>query len=215
MPSIEWNRKWQHMIVDFAPSEEEPFFGDRWGDPGDEPLISVRKEFIEPYVRAGQNVVEIGAGGGRFTQFLLPAKHITIVDLNTAVFEYLRRRFAGLQEKFAYYQTSGYEIAAVPDESIDLVFTFDCFVHVEPEGILAYLQEIERILKPDGRAVVHYGDINKEIARENNGFSRMTEELMEELLRQTSLRVLKHDTRIMFHSNLVALEKSAFLQDRL
>ena len=79
---------------------------------------------------------------------------------------------------------------------------------MEPEGILAYLHEMQRILKPGAKAVVHYGDINKELARENQGFSRMTQAKMENLLKQTTLNVLTHDTEVMFHSNVVALQKA-------
>ncbi len=208
MPSIEWNRKWERMITEFEASDDEPHFGDRWGDPETfEPLLAVRKRFVDPYVRPGQTILEIGSGGGRLTQFLLDAARLIVVDLNLAVFEYLRGRFADHLDKIQFYQTSGYEMAGIPDASVDLVFTFDVFVHVEPEGIGQYLQEIERVLKPGGRAVVHYGDIRKKIARDNPGFSRMTQAKMEALLATTNLAVLKHDTEVMFHSNLVALEK--------
>jgi hypothetical protein len=67
--------------------------------------------------------------------------------------------------------------------------------------------EIERVLKPGGVAVVHYGEILKRIALDNPGFSRMTRSLMEELIAAANLRVLDHDDETMFHSNLVALTR--------
>lgn len=208
MPSLDWNRKWQQMITGFEPSEEEPHFGDRWGDPDSfAPLLEVRRRFVEPYVRPGLDVLEIGPGGGRFTQFLVGARRLIVVDLNPAACEYVRQRFPGAPIEGR--TTRGYDLPDVDDASLDLVFTFDCFVHVEPEGILAYLHEIERVLRPGGRAVVHYGDIEKPIARENPGFSRMTRARMDELIAETGLEVLEHDTEIMFHSNLVALARPA------
>jgi cyclopropane fatty-acyl-phospholipid synthase-like methyltransferase len=96
----------------------------------------------------------------------------------------------------------------IAEASVDLVFTFDVFVHLEPEGIGAYLHEIERVLRPGGTAVVHYGDVRKDIAAHNPGFSRMTRAKMEELIAETGLRVLDHDDLIMFHSNLVALRRA-------
>ena len=192
------------MISDFSPGAEEEHFGDRWGHPElFQPLLEMRRRFIVPYLVPGGTVLEIGAGGGRWTQYFRCAGQLIIVEFNPESFDYLRRRFPEL--RFKPYQTRGYEMAGVPNASVDLVFTFDVFVHLEPEGIQAYLIEIERVLKPGGVAVVHYGDIRKRTAAENPGFSRMTRAVMEELIAGTNLRDLDHDEETMVHSNLVAL----------
>jgi SAM-dependent methyltransferase len=210
MPSLEWNRKWGRMLDDFARDPgDEPHWGDRWGDPETfAPLIEVRRRFVDPYLRPGQVVVEIGGGGGRFTQYLLPsAARLVVVELNPEAFEHLRRRFPDAGERLQLRRTSGYELTAVADAAADLVFTFDVFVHVEPHGIARYLAEIERVLRPGGRAVVHYADKRKPIAAENAGFSDMDRERMEALLDATGLTVLEHDDEVMFHSNIVVLER--------
>ncbi|HKP12676.1 MAG TPA: class I SAM-dependent methyltransferase [Blastocatellia bacterium] len=192
------------MISGFSPEPDEEHFGDRWGHPESfQPLLEVRRRFIDPYFIPGSTVLEIGSGGGRWTQYFQPAGHLIVVEFNPESFAYLRHRFPDLP--FTAYQTGGYEMKGVATASVDLVFTFDVFVHLEPEGIGAYLIEIERVLKPGGVAVIHYGDIRKEIARENPGFSRMTRALMEQLIAATRLRVRDHDEEIMFHSNLVVL----------
>ncbi|MDT5063724.1 MAG: hypothetical protein QOH63_4183 [Acidobacteriota bacterium] len=204
MPSLDWNRKWGAMMSGFSPHEDEEHFGDRWGHPESfAPLLEVRRRFIDPYFIPGCTVLEIGSGGGRWTQYFRSAGQLILVEFNPESFNYLRHRFPDL--RFTPYQTSGYEMNGVETASVDLVFTFDVFVHLEPEGIKAYLIEMERVLKPSGIAVVHYGDISKDIARDNPGFSRMTRALMEELIAATRLRVVSHDEDIMFHSNLVAL----------
>jgi SAM-dependent methyltransferase len=206
MPSLDWNRKWGSMMSGFTPGADEEHFGDRWGHPDSfPPLLEVRRRFIDPYFVPGSTVLEIGSGGGRWTQFFQTAGRLFVVEFNPESFDYLRRRFPGL--RFDPYRTSGYEMEGVETASIDLVFTFDVFVHLEPDGIKSYLFEIERVLRDGGVAVVHYGDIRKEIARENPGFSRMTRPLMEELIAATRLRVLNHDEEVMFHSNLVALAR--------
>src|ERR1700733_6889738 len=206
MPSLDWNRKWGRMIAEFAPGDEEREFGDRWGEPESfAPLLAVRRRFIDPYFVPGGTAVEIGSGGGRWTQDLQSAAHPIVGEYNPEAFDYLRARFPGLA--FTPYRTSGYEMDGVASASADFVFTFDVFVHVEPEGIRAYLHEIERVLRPGGIAVVHYGDVRKPIAHENPGFSRMTRALMDEMIAETNLRAVDHDEQIMFHSNLVALRR--------
>jgi SAM-dependent methyltransferase len=172
------------------------------------PLLAVRRRFVEPYLSPGQIIVEIGSGGGRWTQYLLrQARQVIAVELNPESFDHLVRRFPEHVDRLRFYPTSGYEMAGIPTGSIDLVFSFDVFVHVEPDGIAQYLAEIERVLRPGGRAVLHYGDVEKPIARANPGFSRMTRARMEELIARTRLSVLDHDTETVFHSNLVALAR--------
>lgn len=208
MPDLDWNRKWGGMIAGFAPADAEPHFGDRWGDPETfGPLLEVRQRFLDPYFHAHETVLEIGAGGGRWTQYLVGARRLVVVEYNPESFPYLLRRFPGAP--LTLVQTTGAEMRAVADASIDFVFTFDVFVHLEPEVIGAYLREIERVLRPGGVAVVHYGDIRKDIALHTASFSRMTRPMMEELLAGTRLRVLDHDETIMFHSNLVAVQRPA------
>lgn len=209
MPSLDWNRKWGAMLAGFTPSREEEHFGDRWGDPRlMKPLLAVRRRFVEPYLAADQTIVEIGSGGGRWTQYLLRrARTVTVVELNPESFDYLVRRFPEHVDRLRFYPTSGYEMSGIPTGSVDLVFSFDCFVHVEPQGIALYLAEIERVLRPGGRAVLHYGDIEKPIACANPGFSRMTRARMEGLLARTRLTPLDHDAELLFHSNLVALAR--------
>lgn len=207
MPSLAWNRKWGAMIAGFEPSREEEHFGDRWGDPRLlKPLLAVRRRFVEPYLAPDQTIVEIGSGGGRWTRYLLRrARQVIAVELNPESFDYLARRFPDHAGRLRFYPTSGYEMAGIDAGSVDLVFSFDCLVHVEPDGIAAYLQETERVLRPGGRAVLHYGDVDKPIARANPGFSRMTRARMEALIARTRLTPIDHDSELMFHSNLVAL----------
>jgi SAM-dependent methyltransferase len=207
MPDLQWNRKWGGMIATFSPDEEERHFGDRWGDPETfGPLIEVRQRFLDPYVTLGMTVVEIGSGGGRWTQYLARARHLIAVEYNPESFLYLRQRFPNI--RLTSYQTTGAEMDGIDSASVDFVFTFDVFVHLEPEVISRYLLEIERVLRPGGVAVVHYGDVRKDIALHNPGFSRMTRQKMEALIAATGLRILDHDETIMFHSNLVALGRA-------
>jgi SAM-dependent methyltransferase len=206
MPDLYWNRKWGGMIAAFTPAEEERHFGDRWGDPETfGPLLEVRQRFLEPYFLDGMTVVEIGSGGGRWTQYFARAGHLIIVELNPEAFPYLRQRFPDV--RLTTYQTNGAEMHGVPDASVDFIFNFDVFVHLEPEVIADYLEEFERVLRPGGVAVMHYGDIRKDLALHNPAFSRMTRDEMTELIAATGLREIDHDEAIMFHSNLVALRR--------
>jgi SAM-dependent methyltransferase len=46
----------------------------------------------------------------------------------------------------------------LPDDSVDFVFSFDSFVHIDREIVDAYLGEIGRILKPGGKGFIHHSN---------------------------------------------------------
>jgi ubiquinone/menaquinone biosynthesis C-methylase UbiE len=196
-------------------------YGIQWGDPevrglryfiqrllrpsyGPGPLYKVVDRFIAPYVKSSSTVLEIGAGGGRWTRYLLAADRIICVDLNPEFFEVLKARFPG--SKLEFYQPVGCELEGLIDNSVDFVFTFGTFVHIEPEGIMQYLGQIQRVLKPKGIAVVHYAEKRKPLARDNPNFSDMTAEKMETM---APMPIIAHETRMLKHSNIVVFQKES------
>jgi len=224
VPSLEWNRKWAHEVSRHLRKGERRHYGDEWGDPAASPLRRwigvltgkrrfrtlhlVARRYIAPYVGPGKVCLEIGPGGGRWTQFLVGARELILVDLNPEFFEYLRQRFPAALSRMRFYQTSGYELGAVADASVDFVFSFGTFVHIEPEGIDAYLGELKRVLRPGGIAVLQYADKTKWPAARNPNFSNMTPDRMEALAAGRGFRVRAHDTALLLHSSIAVLSSS-------
>ena len=52
-----------------------------------------------------------------------------------------------------------------PDDSFDLVYLRSVFTHMTPAEVSNYLNQIRRVLKPDGRALVSYFLLNAESRR--------------------------------------------------
>lgn len=174
--------------------------------PGD--LSYVVKAYIEPNVTSGSTVLEIGPGGGRWTKYLLHARTIVLVELNPIFFDYLNDRFPGVKEKFRCYQTAGDELNGIESASVDFVFTFGTFVHLEPEVIQSYLQHIERVLRPGGMATLQYADKTKPAAQKIDIFSNMTAEKMEAFVTEIpTFRIITHNLRLLNHSNIIVLGK--------
>ena len=225
MPSIEWNKKaWTDHFKKFSSSKDMPYYGDCFGVtednflnyfikkhilkkniPGN--LAQVNKKYIKPYVGTDKVVLEIGSGGGRWTKYLVAAKKLVIVDLNSVFFPYLEKRFSESTGKMKFYHTSGYEMNGIDSDSIDFVFTFGTFVHIEPDGIFAYLAEIKRVLKPGAIAVIQYADKTKKRAQELKGFTDMNPGKMEEYIRAQELKLIEHNTRLMSQSNIAVMSK--------
>jgi SAM-dependent methyltransferase len=219
VPSLEWNRWWPQDLRKFRENSTEATYGIQWGDPsvrgwrylvqrllypsyGPGPLYKVVDRYICPYVEASSTVLEIGAGGGRWTRYLLAADRIICVDLNPEFFEVLKTKFRGA--KLEFYQPQDCELDGIADNSVDFVFTFGTFVHIEPKGIAQYLVDIRRVLRPAGVAVVHYAEKTKPAACGNPTFSDMTAEKM---VAMAPMPIIIHDIRLLKHSNIVVFKK--------
>lgn len=219
MPSLEWNRCWESDFRQFCDSNPDKTYGVQWGDPelrglryflrrlfhpsyGPGRLYKVVDRYIRPYINASCTVLEIGPGGGRWTRYLIPASQVICVDINPEFFDALRAMFP--HAKFEFYQPEGCDLQGLADESVDFVFSFGTFVHIEPEGIRKYLIEIRRVLRSEGTAVIQYAEKRKPEARNNPTFSDMTGDKMEAM---APMRIVAHDTRMLKHSNIVVFKK--------
>lgn len=227
MPTAEWNQRWVKGLRRFRRSDEDGHYGDHWGDPtvsslqyrwrrlrkrdnspGD--LSKVVKRYLRPHVTPDSVVLEIGPGGGRWTQFLIGARDIVLVELNDQFFRYLRKRFRKQRRKLRFYHTSGYELSGVESESIDFVFSFGTFVHIDPEGIDDYLGEIARVLHSGGAGTIQYADRDKPFLHtvpDFAGFSDMNAPSMEGLLAGHGFEIIEHDRALLDHSNVVVIRK--------
>lgn len=100
----------------------------------------------------GKNVLEIGTGNGaEGVMFALNGAYYTGVDLTDAALEATRRHFSvmGLTGTF---QKENAEHLSFPDGSFDWVFSHGVLHHTP--DIRAAIDEVYRVLKPDGRAIV-------------------------------------------------------------
>jgi SAM-dependent methyltransferase len=156
VPDIEWNREVWDQTHDW--SEE----GDEWsgmaahcGQPYEAWKKALVDQLLMPRV-ADKDVLEIAPGHGRFTTFIVPAaKSTTLVDLSQTCLDACHELF-GDDESVTYVLTDGTTLPGVPDASIDFVWSFDSFVHMEIPVIDAYLGEIARVLRPGGGFVLHH-----------------------------------------------------------
>ncbi len=156
MPDIEWNREVWDQAHDW--SED----GDEWsgmaaacGQPYEAWKSALIEEFLTPQVQ-GKDVLEIAPGHGRFSQFIVPsASSTTLVDLSQTCLDACQQLFAE-STNVTYVLTDGTTLPGVPDASMDFVWSFDSFVHMELPVIDAYLGEIARVLRPGGEFTLHH-----------------------------------------------------------
>ncbi len=126
----------------------------------------------------GGVVLEIGPGGGRWSEALHPrADRLLLVDVTERALHLCRERFAGAPN-VEYILTEGGTLPAVPNGSVDSIWSFDVLVHIAPLDVASYLDEIARVLRPGGVALVHH---TGRFSRGSGWGSPMTARLFENL----------------------------------
>jgi SAM-dependent methyltransferase len=177
-------------------------YGLEWGDPEVvEPLRFIRDRHVLPYVSPERAAVEIGPGGGRWTRYLLGFKTLYVVDYHPELLAELKRSFNRPNMKFV--RNNGCDFPGIEEGSVDFIFSFGCFVHLEASLIKAYLKNIGTILKRGGNAVIQYSDKSKIMAQLNAEFSDNTPERMRQMVSESGLQILEEDLTTMWHSSLI------------
>jgi SAM-dependent methyltransferase len=103
-------------------------------------------DFFQRYVAANATVLDLGAGYGEFINHVHASRKLAM-DLNPK----LKERVAPGVEVLLQNCTERW---AVPDQSLDVVFTSNFFEHLPDKGALKRtFAQIHRCLKPGGRLV--------------------------------------------------------------
>jgi SAM-dependent methyltransferase len=155
MPSIKWNECWN----DYAWVND----GDEWDGQAKychQPYEAWKASLVETFIQANlppsSVALEIGAGHGRWSPYLIQgAARVILVDMNPSCVAFCREKFSD-HAQVACLVNDGKSLPFIEDDSIDFVWSYDSFVHMEKEPIQSYLHEFSRILRPGGSAVIHH-----------------------------------------------------------
>jgi ubiquinone/menaquinone biosynthesis C-methylase UbiE len=134
-----------------------------WSDRGEEWTISpawkesVIKTILEAHIHEGGLILEIGPGAGRWSiELQKRATKLLGIDISeTSVIE-CRRRFASCAN-VEFKIGSGSDLDGVTDASVDAIWSFDVFVHINRSEFQCYAAEFARVLKPGGVGVIQHG----------------------------------------------------------
>jgi SAM-dependent methyltransferase len=97
-------------------------------------------------------VLEIGCGSGYWTNKIAPmCASMVAIDLIPR---------PNIDQKVIYIENDNqqFNCNSITTGSIDFVFSFGVFCHLSLSACELYLQDILRVLKPNGKALLMYGD---------------------------------------------------------
>lgn len=186
----------------------EAMYGLEWGDPETvEPLRFIRDRYVLPYVQPDAAILEIGPGGGRWTRYLVPCRRLYVVDYHAEILAELRRNLSA--PNMVFIKNNGTDFPGVPTGSLNFLFSFGVFVHLELDVIKSYHASMRATLREDANVVLQYADKNKIMAQMNAGFSNNDPETMRRLILEQGYRIVEEDLTSLWHSSVVRFTPAA------
>lgn len=179
--SIENNYKvWQGI-----PWEGANLMGESW-TPGPAWKQALIEEFCK-IIKPGGTILEIGPGGGRWTEFLQKlADRLILVDLSDKCIALCKERFESC-DNISYIVNDGADLSSIEPDSADYIFSFDCFVHMSPTDIEQYVSQIPRILKRGGTCIIDHGSKGAV----GGWRSSLTDETFRQILQRHGLKLMR------------------------
>jgi SAM-dependent methyltransferase len=131
--------------------------GDEWGRAAD--VDKIVEEYIYPYIDQNSVVAEIGVGGGRIAAKVADrCGALQCFDISPNMMERAKTHLAGRHNvNFTLLQKP--ELPSEATGTLDFVYSFDVFVHLDVHTMWRYFREFERVLKKNGHAFVHTANL--------------------------------------------------------
>ena len=143
--------------------------GDEWNDAAEIGIDCADGEIVGflddtlfgPFLGTVDVLLEIGPGGGRFTEVLLRrCRRLIALDTSPTMLELLRRRFRGTHLEPLRFDGRRIDL---PDGSVDAAFSYDVLVHLNHWEIFNLLRELRRVGRPGARLVLHHANTFSEL----------------------------------------------------
>jgi hypothetical protein len=130
--------------------------GDEW-TPSQEWKESIVRNVLRRWIPENGNILEIGPGAGRWTEILLPmSSRFWGIDISERCIAICRERFSSYS-KAEFYVTHGDDLARVPNDSVDALWSYDVFVHVNQCEFDLYACDFIRAMRSGAIGVIQHG----------------------------------------------------------
>jgi 2-polyprenyl-3-methyl-5-hydroxy-6-metoxy-1,4-benzoquinol methylase len=158
--------------------------------------LSIINGIMLKYIKGGSTILEIGPGAGRWTETLASlADSLILVDISKKCLELCKERFKN-HHNVKYDLTEG-TLDFIQDNSVDYIWSYDVFVHINPKDIRSYLHDIQRILKPRGYSIIHHSGQYDTKTREKGFRSYMTGELFASWVNENGMKLVEQNRELV------------------
>lgn len=168
-------------------------------------------ECLRKYVPTQKEILEIGPGAGRWTEVLKDRCSILhLADISKTCLDLCQERFKDAAN-IRYHQITDGTLKFLPENSLDGIWSYDVFVHINPTEIERYVKDFAKVLKPGGVGVIHHAgayptDRLKQATAA--GRSPMTGPFFAELVRRAGLVLLEQNTSLPhFEGDVISIFK--------
>jgi 2-polyprenyl-3-methyl-5-hydroxy-6-metoxy-1,4-benzoquinol methylase len=201
LPTREENRQIWQELYDWSSRGDE--WSQVWGGE-DMQWYAVLLPRIQTFVLDAdgcptrQTILEIAPGFGRWTKYLKNlCQKLILVDLAPKCIEACKQRFRSLSH-IEYHVNDGKSLVAVPDDTVDFVFSMDSLVHADEEVIEAYLNQLAAKLRPNGVGFIHHSNFGEfvesvEKIPDHNRARTMTAEKFKSMAEAANLKCLSQE----------------------
>ena len=105
------------------------------------------------------NSLEIGPGNGMFSMDFRAWRLNFFLDILLDRENIIRKKFNPKHHKYLkFYTTRNTDCSNIPQDSCNLVFSWDTFVFFTQKHVQQYLHDIKRVLIPGGYCFIQYAD---------------------------------------------------------
>jgi ubiquinone/menaquinone biosynthesis C-methylase UbiE len=141
------------------------------------------------------NSLEIGPGDGMFSMDFRSWRLNFFLDVLLDREKVIRKKFNPKHHKYLrFYTTRNTECSNIPQNSCNLVFSWDTFVFFTQQHVQQYLHDIKRVLIPGGYCFIQYADCHydQELDLAKRGYwNYNTKTAMTEMILQEGYEVVE------------------------
>ncbi len=172
----------------------------------------IHQRLLKPYYLAKTHVkgklLEIGCGEGRGIELLSPlSEEYVALDKITHVIEQLGKQFKNI----TFRQAVVPPLQGIADNTFDIVISFQVIEHIQQDQL--FLQEIQRVLKPGGKAIFTTPNSKMTLTRNPWHIREYTakglEDILNSIFREVEVMGITGNEKVMdyYQANKKSVEK--------
>lgn len=114
----------------------------------------IYQKLLSEHLKDDMTVLDFGCGPGFLTQYVArEVNRIVGVDVSQGVIECAK--VLSKRSNINYITNTKPDLSLFKDNTFNFVYSFAVFQHLDDEHFIKYISEFKRILKPNGKLVIH------------------------------------------------------------